>query len=142
MNLFKTDLYRVYYFNNEVSNEKKAVIIHIDKVIVKKNLLSVKELLTGYSKIDVVPQSGIKNIRIFDGLKEKYWKPSKEGGHLFVVAETLSSENLATQEDIDDYVDSYDSSKWKKTYEGIKMMSRQDKAKAHHKARQVMGTKK
>ena len=53
MKAYKVSLYKVNYDGFE-----KGKLIYIDSVIVKKQLIGVKELLTGYDKIDLVLLQG------------------------------------------------------------------------------------
>ncbi len=148
MKLYKVDLYKVSYVKSDFSGSRSAIVRSLGKVIVKKQLHSVQEVLTGYPKISIVPRDGVQKYNgssVFQQLDVSYWnrkKDTKEGAHLFVIAEDLRPQNMVNAEEIGSYVDEYESSHWKKVYEEMKKYTKEEKSKAQQKAKQVMGTMK
>ena len=113
MKAYKVRLYEVPEGTNH--------FFEVDWIIVLKKLFSVKEALTGYSNINVVGKRDLKP-RPYPHIKDDYCLPKKtaKGNRLFVISEELGSYNEAKEDDIDLYVTSYDSSRWKALYNEIR----------------------
>ncbi|MBP5678206.1 MAG: hypothetical protein J6X28_00060 [Bacilli bacterium] len=112
--------YKVRLF--EIPNGMKH-FVEVDRIIVLKKLFSVKEALTGYSQINVVEKNLVK-LRPFPHVKEDFLplpKRTANGSQLFVIQEEMGPYSVAKEEDIDLYVTSYDSSRWKALHDEIRI---------------------
>ena len=107
--------YKIPFYDYSKVNSSKG-FIKIEDIIVKKGIFFSTEILTGY-KFEVLLEPSISSSCIKDSCVRKY-------GHQPVIFESdMISENLATENDIDSYVNNYDKSKWKQTYEDMKNKS-------------------
>ena len=135
MKAYKVSLYKVNYDGFE-----KGKLIYIDSVIVKKQLIGVKELLTGYDKIDLVNHIFVKNGRL-DYASRKPEKAQKYGYHLVVFVESLVPKNEARIYDLDDYVDHYEQSEWKKVYDNMHIIKKDEKKQLSKRIRSIKNIK-
>ena len=154
MEVYKVPLYRVNYNSSVGFNGQ---LIYVDDVIIKKTMISigeiindipmVKEILTGYNKIFVVPINASYYDRRTNGLglsPSLFYKSIEnvEGAHLVVLKKDFIPGNRVLDTDIDSYVNNYDESNWKKIYEEMKVMTRNKKNKVRRKINKVLGTKR
>ena len=110
MKVFKVNLYRIHY--------PTGMMMSVSPVIVQKKTFSVKEILTGYSKINLVPKTAVYEGKPVPRLDRRFWNPKKkisQGEHLVVIQEDLCAQNQVNAEDIDAYVEEYESSKESRT---------------------------
>ena len=140
MKVYKVNLYNAKYCNN------RSIVLNVGQVIVQRKMLNAKEILTGYSNIDIMPKNAMKdNGNHFPELNKEYWNLKKakgEGVHLFIVSEELNETNKVKAEEIDNYVEQFEESNWKLLYEKMKVFTKEDKQKVNHKVKQVIGIKK
>ena len=154
MEVYKVPLYKVNY-NSAVGFNGQ--LIYVDDVIIKKSVITigeilndipmVKEILTGYNKIIVVPLNASYYDRKTNGLNLNPNLFNKsieniEGAHLVVLEKDFIPGNRVLDTDIDSYVDNYDKSNWKELYEEMKVMTRDKKNKVRRKINKVLGTRK
>ncbi len=119
MKTYNVKLYKVNY-DGSVCNHAK--LEYVDSIIVKKKLIGVKDILTGYGEIDVVNHYIVRDERL-DYASRKPEKALKNGYHLVVFVENMVPKNQATLEDIVQYVDRYEESNWKKIYDEMSALS-------------------
>lgn len=134
MKVYKVPLYEVHY-----GYPKSGVLVYVDTVLVKEGHFMAKEILTGYSSIDIVSSLEHGKLDVFAynrGRVEKY------GHHLIVLSKDLVPKNLAVESDIDSYVSGYDDSEWKKVYEEMKILSKKRKQSINQKIKSIYATKK
>ena len=136
MKIYKVPLYKVSYFilsYGEVS--------YIEDIIVKKEVFGVKEILTGYSKIDVLNRSSLNEglIDSFDRREDKY---NSYGYHLVVFRDSFVPKNRVVEKELDNYINKYDESKWKKIYENMKIISKNENNKINNKVKNIFESKK
>ena len=135
MRIYKVPLYSVSY---DINNYGRLDIV--DSIIVKTKLVGVSEVLTGFSDITVVSRDCICDNK----LDKKYLsvdRHKKKGYHFIIHGEDLNLENSVFVKDIDLYVESYSSSKWKEEYERIKQFSESNK-KARQRVKEIFKTMK
>ena len=117
--------YKVPFYDYSKVNGSKR-FIKIEDIIVKKGIFFSTEILTGH-KFEVLLDLDLSSLCIKDSCIRKY-------GHQPVIFESdMTSENLATKNDIETYINNYDKSKWKQTYEDIK-----NKIKVKYKKKRVV----
>lgn len=136
MKVYKVPLYKVNYFPLSYGE-----VSYVEDVLVKKNIIGVSEILTGYSKIDIISRGSVEKGR----LEFFYLKPDRYrnfGYHLFIYSDSLVSKNRAIESEVDDYLSNYDESAWKEIYDNMKIMTSKQKDKVNQKVRTVFGTKK
>lgn len=136
MKVYKVNVYKVCYDDLR--------IVPVDSIIVKKRLDTVKEILTGYSHIDIFPRDAVQPG--YHGMELKtdfinYGRERRDGAHLFVFENSLVGKNNARPSDIDQYIDHYDESNWKKQYLEMKYLSKKEKKTVKQKVNHIMGTK-
>ncbi len=136
MKLFKVPLYKVLY-----RYPKYGELVCVGHVIVQKNFFTVKEILTGYSMIDIISDGDIKNGAL-DGFSRNCDKMLKYGYHLVIKKSDLVPRNHINSEDLDLYIDSYEESPWKKIYDDMKVQSKEKEKEVEQKVKSVFGTKK
>lgn len=107
----------------------------VGEIIVKKSLFSVTEILTGY-KLDTIECSAPSRYYAYDTKIKLY------GHQPTVPQDQFVPKNFATPQDIDAYVDNYDSSEWKRIYEEMKLFTTAEKLTIASKVKQISGTKK
>ncbi len=93
----------------------------VDRIIVFKKLLSVREAVSGYSNINVVSRELVQ-VRPRPMIKKDFYPlPRKipNGESLFIIQEEMGPYNLVKPEEMDSYVDSYESSEFKKLHDTI-----------------------
>ena len=141
MKYYKVNLYHVLYMDNG-----GAVVSLINPVIVQKGMRMVKEILTGYSRINIVPKRALtKKNDVITEIDKHYRNRSKaikDGAHLFVVEEDLCAQNGVRSEDIGFYVDEFEGTKWSRIYEGMKQLSPKEKKLLSKSVKEVAGTKR
>ena len=93
----------------------------VDTITVQKGLTSVKEVITGFSNINVVDMRCVKPRPYLHIQKDSCYLPKKtpDGNTLFVIREEFSKYNVVNKEDISSYVSRYENSKWKEIYEEV-----------------------
>ena len=136
MKLYKVPIYQVSY--HVYTYEELS---YVDDVILVKNHGRVKELLTGYSKIDVVPTGAIKNGKLGPTYQKSY-RDSKEGAHLICRRASFCAGNRVTLEMLNDYIENYDTSRWKRKYEDMNVLTKNEKQDIKEKVKNVFGSKK
>lgn len=108
--------YNVTVYEATKEHEKKE----IGKIIVEKNLLGVQEIVSGI-EMDRVKTRG--PIYLFaDSDIEKY------GHYIYVTNSSINSSNIATSKEVEEYIDNYANSPFKKIADEIS--TRQQQAKA------------
>ena len=141
MKYYKVNLYDVDYSQYEDGQK-----LHVEEIIVKEGLVFAKELLTGY-KIEILPNEAWNHLGGLDTIfidKELY---EETGHHLVVFEKDFVPENFITAEDIDDYLEAFDNSKYSVIYSEIKektygIEERQAATSLKQKIKMVRGTKK
>lgn len=123
---YKVNLHKLSYDNYLKTNKfyKKEVI---EKIIVKKNLFSetAEELLTGLL-INITESENLdKNIN--DYITGRYQDIKNYGFALAVTKQDFVPKNLATPAEIADYVDDYEKSEFKETYNQLKIFDKDTK---------------
>ena len=122
-----------------------GVIKEVGPVLVQKTPFGVKELLTGYSKIDIITKDSLAPDRERLDIHSFFWKSTRatnEGAHLVVYQDSFCARNKVKAEDIDVYLKENENSNWKKLYEEMKVFTSKDIAKLKKKVRQVRNTQK
>lgn len=137
MKVYKVSLFKVNY--EGFSDYGK--LTYVDKIIVKKKLIGVREILTGYGEIDTINHYVMKDKRL-DYYSRKPDKAMKNGYHLVVFAESMVPKNRATEEDINRYVEDYENSNWKKVYDDMKVLSKDKEKVINKKVKDIYGIKK
>ena len=125
MKVFKVPLYMI-------NNQYMENLEFIDNIIIKKNIFSVTEILTGY------------NISILSSKDYKINNHSK----IVVLEKDLNDNNQVLETDIDSYVEGFEQSGWNKMYKDIKTQEelerniKNKKNRLREKVLEVYGTKK
>ena len=125
MKVFKVPLYMI-------NNQDMENLEFIDNIIIKKNIFSVTEILTGY------------NISILSSKDYKINNHSK----IVVLEKDLNDNNQVLETDIDSYVEGFEQSGWNKMYKDIKTQEelerniKNKKNRLREKVLEVYGTKK
>ena len=110
MKIYKVALYKCTYDKEESNDNVHSLeLTYVDEVIVKKRLFKATELITGYNNID------IRKGDFSDDFITKRKMPKDNS--LMVFNEDFNENNLASIKDLDDCVENYAESNWKKVYE-------------------------
>ena len=118
-------------FSKACKNEYELV----GDIIVKKTPRGVFDVLTGF-KLSVFKEGCIMVKELNDNIIKKI-------GHQPLISQVdLVQKNLATPEEIDEYVDGYESSKWKSVYEQMKIFTIADKVVIRERVKSIYKSKK
>ena len=110
MKIYKVSLYKCTYDKEDSNDNVRSLeLTYVDEVIVKKRLFKATELITGYNNID------IRKDDFSDDFITKRKMPKDNS--LMVFEEDFNENNLASIKDLDDCVENYAESNWKKVYE-------------------------
>ena len=107
----------------------------VGSILVKRTPMGYVDVLTGF-KLSVFKESCIK----VNELNENIIK--RMGHQPFILREELVQKNLATPEEIDEYVNQYEDSKWKSIYEQMKMFSIAEKVVISNRLKTIYKSKK
>ena len=107
----------------------------VGSILVKRTPMGYVDVLTGF-KLSVFKESCIK----VNELNENIIK--RMGHQPFILLEELVQKNLATPDDIDEYVNQYEDSKWKSIYEQMKMFSIAEKVVISNRLKTIYKSKK
>lgn len=121
-------IYKVTLYDG-TSTPGKSEFKQIESIIVRKTPSSVNELLTGY-RLSVFSEK-----RPLLSINERTIK--RYGHQPAVKLEEFLPKNLATAQDIDDYVEKYESSEWNKMCEEMKLFTIAQKTEIDAKAKQL-----
>lgn len=127
-------IYKVRLFDR-FSKAGKNEYELVGDIIVKKNARGVFDVLTGF-KLSVFKEGSIMVKELNDNLIKKM------GHQPFISQADLVQKNLATPEDIDFYVDGYDTSKWKNIYEQMKIFTIADRVVIRERVKSIYKSKK
>lgn len=127
-------IYKVRLFDG-FSKAGKNEYELVGDIIVKKNARGVFDVLTGF-KLSVFKEGSIMVKELNDNLIKKM------GHQPFISQADLVQKNLATPEDIDFYVDGYDTSKWKNIYEQMKIFTIADRVVIRERVKSIYKSKK
>ena len=110
MKIYKVSLYKCTYDKEDSNDNVRSLeLTYVDEVIVKKRLFKATELITGYNNID------IRKDDFSDDFISK--KKMPKDNSLMVFSEDFNEYNLASIKDLDECVEHYEESNWKKVYE-------------------------
>ncbi len=137
MKVYKVPVYKVNYD----SWKQFGSLSVLDTIFVKKKVIGVSEVLTGFGDIDVVNKGYLKDGKL-DFYSRKVQKSETMGYHLVVFAEDLVQKNLVRPEELDVYFDQYEKSNWKKIYENMKILSKDEKKELKRKMNAIYEKKK
>ena len=127
-------IYKVRLFDGKIVENNKDYEL-VGYIIVKKSNLGVEDLLTGY-KLNVLKPGYLKVNSLNQRFIEQY------GHQPFISQEDLIQKNLATPDDIEEYVNSYDESKWKSIYEQMKIFTIAEKVVITKRLKTIYKSKK
>lgn len=127
-------IYKVRLFDGKIVENNKDYEL-VGYIIVKKSNLGVEDLLTGY-KLNVLKPGYLKVNSLNQRFIEQY------GHQPFISQEDLVHKNLATPRDIDEYVEEFDESMWKKIYDEMKFFTLAEKAVISVRSRQLYKSRK
>ncbi|MBR2827606.1 MAG: hypothetical protein IKE70_00020 [Bacilli bacterium] len=109
--------------------------------MLKRKNFCAKEILTGYSNLDLYNRSLLK-----DGFLNSYYKNEKRyqdtGYHLVVLEDDFISKREVSLKELNDYVEDYDNSLWKKIYDEMKIIKKEEKNKIKNRVKEVLESKK
>jgi len=137
MKVYKVPVYKVIYDYCV----KFGSLQELDTIFVKKKIIGVSEVLTGFNDIDVINKGYLKD-GVLDFYSRKVAKAETMGYHLVVFAEDLVQKNLVRPEELDVYFDQYEESNWKKIYENMKILSKDEKKELKRKMNAIYEKKK
>ena len=137
MKVYRVPVYRVIYDHYP----KYGALSVVDTILVKRKVFGISEVLTGFDGIDIINRGYLKN-GVLDYYSRKPVKAEVTGYHLVVFAEDLVQKNLVRPEDLDPYIDQYDSSGWKKVYDDMKILTKKEKKELKQKMYSVYSSKK
>lgn len=126
-------IYKVRLFDGKIVNGQKDYE-YVGNIIVKKNQSGVTELLTGY-RVSVFQPGCIKVDKVNEKVIKKY------GHQPFISQEDLVQKNLATPQDIEEYVDGYETSKWKSIYDEMKFFTIAEKVVINARVKELYKSK-
>ncbi len=130
-NVYKVTLY------DGIKDETKSNFRSAGTILAIRTPVAIKELLTGY-QLGIVFNAEPLPHQVH--LKERQ---IREYGHQPTVdLNEFVNKNLATPQEIDDYIDNYDSSEWKQIYEEMKIFSTAQKKELKAKVKQVFKSKR
>ena len=127
-------IYKVRLFDGFSKNGNNEYEL-VGDIIVKKNARGVFDVLTGF-KLSVFKEGCIMAKELNDNLIKKM------GHQPFISQADLVQKNLATPEDIDFYVDGYDTSKWKNIYEQMKIFTIADRVVIRERVKSIYKSQK
>lgn len=127
-------IYKVRLFDG-FSKAGKNEYELVGDIIVKKNARGVFDVLTGF-KLSVFKEGCIMVKELNDDIIKRM------GHQPFISQADLVQKNLATPEEIDEYVDGYESSKWKSVYEQMKIFTIADKVVIRERVKSIYKSKK
>lgn len=144
MKIFRVPVYRVVYDNYEnfgSLKERYGSLRAIDSILVRKRLMGVTEILTGFCDIDMINRGYLKNGAL-DFYSRNPVKAEATGYHLVVFAEDLVQKNLVRPEELDAYFSQYENSNWKKVYDSMKILTKEEKKALKQKMYSIYSSKK
>lgn len=127
-------IYKVRLFDGFSKNGNNEYEL-VGDIIVKKNARGVFDVLTGF-KLSVFKEGCIMVKELNDDIIKRM------GHQPFISQADLVQKNLATPENIDFYVDGYDTSKWKNIYEQMKIFTIADKVVIRERIKSIYKSKK
>lgn len=127
-------IYKVRLFDGFSKNGNNEYEL-VGDIIVKKNARGVFDVLTGF-KLSVFKEGCIMVKELNDDIIKRM------GHQPFISQADLVQKNLATPEEIDEYVDGYESSKWKSVYEQMKIFTIADKVVIRERVKSIYKSKK
>ncbi len=138
MKIYRVPVYKVVYDDHSV---KFGSLRAIDSILVKKRFMGVTEILTGFRDIDMINRGYMKDGAL-DFYSRKIAKAEETGYHLVVFAEDLVQKNLVKPEELDAYFNQYENSNWKKVYESMKILTKEEKKALKQKMYSIYSSKK
>ena len=111
----------------------KSEFRHIESIIVRQTSSSINELLTGY-RLSVFSEKR-PQISINERMIKRY------GHQPAIKLEEILPKNLATSQDIDEYVDNYETSMWQKICNEMKLFTIAQKVEIDEKAKRLFKSK-
>lgn len=136
--------YLVFLYKVDYRKAYKGQAVTIGHVIVKKGLNKATELLTG-EKLEIIPKKATNEHGVIDERYHNKEKFKETGYHLVLLQEDFTEKNIATKEDIDEYVDYFDCNTYKKIYDRINERKQAQVKKSQtirQKIKAVKGTRK
>lgn len=127
-------LYKVRLFDGRIVSGNKDYEL-VGDIIVKKTSFGYVDLLTGY-RVRVVKAGCVKFSEVDESVVRKL------GHQPFISQEDLVQKNLATPNDLDIYVDDYESSRWKSIYEEMKFLTLAEKDVINKRTKALFKSKK
>ena len=125
-------IYKVTLYDG-TSTPAKSEFKHIEPIIVRQTPSSVNELLTGY-RLSIFSEK-----RPLISINERMIK--RYGHQPAVKLEEFLPKNLATSQDIDDYVENYEKSEWQRICEEMKLFTIAQKVEIEQKAKRLFKSK-
>lgn len=127
-------VYKVRLFDGIFKEGNKDYDL-VGSILVKRTPMGYVDVLTGF-KLSVFKEGCIK----VNELNEDIIK--RMGHQPFILREELVQKNLATPDDIEEYVNQYEDSKWKSIYEQMKMFSIAEKVVISTRLKTIYKSKK
>lgn len=118
-NIYKVPLYRVYPMSEGISEEGWGSVEYLDDIIVKKTDYKVKEVITKYTNISL-DDTYTENKLHYTIIPEN----KKDSIYLLVFKKDFIDANLVNQEELDNYINNFKESNFKKTYDEIKELEK------------------
>ena len=138
MKIYRVPVYKVVYDDHNV---KFGSLRALDSILVKKRLMGATEVLTGFRDIDMINKGYVKD-GVLDFYSRKPAKAEATGYHLVVFAEDLVQKNLVRPEELDAYFSQYENSNWKKVYDSMKILTKDEKKALKQKMYSIYSSKK
>ena len=122
-------IYKVRLYDGFYKNGRKDYQL-VGNIIVKKTTIGVFDVLTGF-KLSVFKDGCIMINSVDDEVL-------KRNGHQpFISQADLVQKNLATVDEIDEYVDNYSDSNWNNIYEEMKLFTITEKVVINRKVKSI-----
>lgn len=112
----------------------------VDKIIVEKRLFKAKEILTGL-KIDMVEKIP-QDIRTSDLTLNQLISLENYNFSLFIKKSDLVNKNIVNKEEVSEYIDCYDESSFKKIYESMKILGKEEQSEINNKVKNYKNIKR
>ena len=125
-------IYRVSLYQLSSRDFYTGIVTYVDDIFIKKGIFGVKEVFTNFSEIDILTKSCFYDDLMYPFYK-RFDRVGEDGTQLFIMKDSINEANLVNPESIDEYIDRFDDSKWKITYDRISQRRERLKNKTRNK---------
>lgn len=125
-------------------NEDLRSYRFIGKILVSRTRFCfVKELISDYKSIEILKDKMVADnkIKLIAGNTLELKKVNRGAG-LFVIESDLIQKNYVREEDIDSYIQNYNSSEYKKLHTAMNLFTKDEKKNINYKVKKIMSTRK